>query len=106
MHLRNSSLASLIVSSVRNLLVALPIAGAVLPTFAQTVYEEQSKLIRAPKSYTRLGDNLFGDKVNLYTGSLEFIQTDVSLPGNSALPVSVGRRLIVGDFPVDRTLFG
>jgi hypothetical protein len=44
--------------------------------------------------------------VNLYTGSLEFIQTDVSLPGNSALPVSVGRRLIVGDFPVDKALFG
>jgi hypothetical protein len=27
-----------------------------------------------------LGTDLFGDKVNLYTGALAFTQTDVSLP--------------------------
>jgi len=37
-----------------------------------------------------------GDKVNLYTGGLEFSQTDVSLPGNNSLAVSVGRRYTMG----------
>lgn len=32
----------------------------------------------------------------IYTGTIEFLQTDVSLKGNNALPVSVGRRLVVG----------
>lgn len=74
-------------------LLALP-AGQ-----AQTVgsnYFEQGKLVRAGEAVGTLGADLFGDKVNLYTGTVEFIQTDVSLPGNSALPVSVGRRLATG----------
>ena len=72
---------------------------AVSPTQAQgvaSVYAEQGKLIRAGEAVGTLGADLFGDKVNLYTGTVEFIQTDVSLPGNNALPVSVGRRLATG----------
>ncbi len=61
-----------------------------------TVFTEQGKLIRAPQAVTTLGADLFGDKVNLYTGRLEFIHNDVSLPGNSSLPVAVGRRLSTG----------
>lgn len=96
---------------IRAFFLALPAALAVHASSAadpdeQTYYQEQSKLIRSPNSFARLGDDLFGDKVNLYTGSLEFIQTDVSLTGNSSLPVSVGRRLVVGQAPVNGTLFG
>jgi YD repeat-containing protein len=78
------------------------------PSRAQsdTFYTEQNKLIRAPQAYTRLGADLFGDKVNLYTGSLEFIQTDVSIPGNNMLPVSVGRRLATGIDAINGALFG
>ena len=68
-------------------------------TQAQTVgsnYFEQGKLIRAGEAVGTLGADLFGDKINLYTGTVEFIQTDVSLPGNNALQVSVGRRLATG----------
>ena len=57
-----------------------------------TVYLEQGQLVRANKNIKALGNDLMGDKVGLYTGSLEFSHTDVSLPGNNALPVSVGRR--------------
>lgn len=74
-------------------LLALPASQA------QTVgsnYFEQGKLIRAGEAVGTLGADLFGDKINLYTGTVEFIQTDVSLPGNNALPVSVGRRLATG----------
>lgn len=52
--------------------------------------------MRAPRAIGVLGDDLFGDKVNFYTGSLDFTQLDVSIPGNSALPVAVGRRLRPG----------
>jgi hypothetical protein len=71
-----------------------------------TTYTEQSKLIRAPNAMTRLGADLFGDKVNLYTGSLEFIQNDVSLPGNSSLPVGVGRHIKVGEERLVNAQFG
>ena len=77
---------------VRRLLsVSTTIAFATGYASAQvSVYSEQGKLFRAPDAITTLGANLFGDKVNLYTGGLEFVQTDVSLPGNNSLPVSVG----------------
>ena len=83
----------------------LAILLAYPPAFAQTtpssqgetVLSEQGKLIRAPQALGVLGTDLFGDKVNFYNGSLEFVQTDVSLPGNNSLPVAVGRRLVVGD---------
>ena len=39
-----------------------------------------------------LDENLFGDSINHYTGRTEFAVTDVSLPGNSALPVAFARR--------------
>lgn len=71
-----------------------------------SVYQEDNKLIRAPRSIARLGDDAFGDKVSLYTGSLEFVQTDLSIPGNNALPVSVGRRLQTGRYSANVGAFG
>lgn len=71
-----------------------------------STYQQQGKLIRAPRDVARLGADLFGDKVNLYTGALEFVHNDISLPGNNALPVSVGRRLVVGQEGNDNALFG
>ena len=35
--------------------------------------------------------DLLGDRIDLYTGSLSFYHTDVSLPGNNGLTVAVGR---------------
>jgi hypothetical protein len=61
-----------------------------------TVYIEQGQLVRANKTIQALGNDLMGDKVGLYTGSLEFVQTDVSIPGNDALPVAVSRRYEAG----------
>ena len=37
-------------------------------------------------------NNLMGDSVDLATGSLAFSQTDISLPGNSALEVAIRRK--------------
>ncbi|MBQ5963320.1 hypothetical protein [Massilia sp. ZL223] len=80
--------------------------ASMLSAHAATTYSEQEKLIRAPRAFTALGTGLFGDKVNLYTGNLEFIQTDVVIPGNSPLRVGVGRRLEAGRDAVTGGLFG
>jgi hypothetical protein len=52
------------------------------------------------------GRGLFGESVNLYNGKLEFAHTDVSLPGNDALPVAVGRRISAGENPMEGKAFG
>lgn len=73
-------------------------AAGISSSGAQSVYTESGKLIRANESLVALGNDMFGDRVSLYQGSLEFQQTDISLPGNSALPVSVGRRHAASGF--------
>lgn len=60
-----------------------------------TIPSEYGKLLQSRTAVASLGSNLFGDEVNLYDGSLQFSQTDVSLPGNSPLQVGVGRRFNV-----------
>jgi len=64
------------------------------------------KLPTAPDSVAAYGPDLFGDKASLYNGSLEFEQTDISLPGNSALPVALTRRYSPGRHPVVRGQLG
>jgi hypothetical protein len=67
---------------------------------------EQYKSIRAPHATASIGNDLFGDSNNLYNGSLEFTQTDVSIPGNNALPVAVGRRISTGSVVLGGRPFG
>ncbi|MDE2628029.1 MAG: hypothetical protein KGL99_12825, partial [Burkholderiales bacterium] len=67
--------------------------GGTGTTPVKTAYFEQGLLVRAGETVAALGPNLMGDGINEYNGSLEFNNTDVSLPGNSALPVMIGRRL-------------
>lgn len=71
---------------------------AVVTAHAQEInaFRHQVDLIKAPEANLRLGNNLFGDQINLYTGSVSFKHTDVSLRGNDALDMSIGRRLTVG----------
>ncbi|MDX2298230.1 MAG: hypothetical protein NW204_00740, partial [Xanthomonadaceae bacterium] len=60
-------------------------------------WEEYGKLIDARKSVATLGPALFGDQASLENGALSFSQTDVSLPGNSALPVAFTRAYTVSN---------
>ncbi|MES2320502.1 MAG: RHS repeat-associated core domain-containing protein [Pseudomonadota bacterium] len=61
-----------------------------------TVTSERHKLINAPNAVSTVGPDMFGDNVNIYTGSLGFAQTDVSIPGNNNLRVAAGRTLATG----------
>jgi hypothetical protein len=60
-------------------------------------FEEYGKTTRAAQQVSPLGDNAFGDNVSLYNGATEFDATDMSIPGNNALPVALARRFIVDD---------
>jgi hypothetical protein len=42
-----------------------------------TVFAEQEKLVRAGEAVSAYGPELLGDRVNLYSGKLEFSHTDV-----------------------------
>ncbi len=83
-------------SAVRIALVASTVCLVGSAQAQTSLYGEHDKLIRADRTVGTLGADLFGDKVNFYNGTLEFTQTDISLPGNNALPVSIGRRLVPG----------
>ena len=66
-------------------------AGQVNPDIG-TYVGDYSKKISAAREMRTLDENLFGDSINNYTGRTEFSVTDVSLPGNSGLPVAFARR--------------
>jgi len=55
-------------------------------------YKRQS----AEGRLTAYGDDIMGDAIDPHTGSLSFQHTDVSIPGNFALPVSVSRKRAPG----------
>ncbi|MFZ3286379.1 MAG: hypothetical protein WA191_05975 [Telluria sp.] len=84
------------------------LAATSLAVHAQDVsaQQEQVKNIKAPEATLKAGSDLFGDSANLYTGGLEFTQTDVTLPGNNTLPVAIGRRLNPGSVAPGGRPFG
>lgn len=55
---------------------------------AQSSYD---KSIKSAESIEALDNNVFGDSINYYSGSLSFNVTDLAIPGNSALDMSVAR---------------
>jgi RHS repeat-associated protein len=53
----------------------------------------------AEERLTVFGEDMFGDQIDPHTGGISFLHTDVSLPGNSGLDVSISRRRIQGVLP-------
>ncbi len=60
-------------------------------------YQEFGKRIKAASAVAPLEGNMFGDEISLYNGATSFSVVDISVPGNSALPVEVRRKLIIED---------
>lgn len=60
-----------------------------------TYQDDYAKKVEAARTLSPLADNIFGEEINDYVGSLEFAVTDVSIPGNSTLKVEFRRRLRV-----------
>lgn len=86
----------LVVPAVLALLVPLS-ASASTNYSGVDSYEEYGQRIHKSQSVSPLTDTLFGDSVSLYSGQTTFDATDVSIPGNNALPVALSRRLEIVD---------
>lgn len=54
-------------------------------------YQEYDKRLRAAEQVAPLTSDVFGEQVNLYDRSASFEHVEISLPGNSALPVELRR---------------
>ncbi|TAK55382.1 MAG: RHS repeat protein, partial [Gammaproteobacteria bacterium] len=61
------------------------------------VADEYARQVTAAQTIEALGPELFGERTDHFSGRTEFIATDVSLPGNDALPVRIGRRFVAED---------
>ena len=83
-------------------------AGGGGSSFAQdiTIFALQGKLVRGSQNITALDAGALGDRVNPYTGALEFVQADVDLPGSSLLEVALVRKRIAVRDPVISGQFG
>lgn len=69
-------------------------------TQAQSAYDGYTHRIRTASTIEKLSPNLFGDTTNLLDGSTTFSVTDVVVPTNGTVPLSIGRRFSVdGQFP-------
>lgn len=73
---------------------ALSQTGAPLTSSQAGVFYEDR--LKGLGELTSLGNDLFGDRISLYTGGMQFTQVDVDLPGNNALPVRFSRTLKMG----------
>jgi RHS repeat-associated protein len=64
---------------------------------AQAVFEEarHAEPLRGATDVRVIDEAAFGENIGLQRGAVEFLQTDIDLPGNDALPVRVQRRLVV-----------
>ncbi len=83
------------------------------PSFAQPSFDvsfqrDYAKLVKSGESPSALDGGLFGESVNLSTGATEFKATDVDVPGNFPIPMSIGRRFSVESRgnPLTRYPFG
>lgn len=82
--------------------IGLLLCAAAVSTEAQTPkYGVHEKAIERVNEARDIGplkiDGMFGDNLSMYNGSVDFAVTDVSIPGNSGLPVEVRRRFNVVD---------
>jgi hypothetical protein len=64
---------------------------------AQTIPDEYNKKIASHSELGTLTGDFAGDRIDMSSGSLEIVQTDIDLPGNNALPVRVARRFEPAD---------
>jgi hypothetical protein len=78
-------------------LSALTCASLTAHSQGRSVWEDFSTQMSGSDHSGNLGPDLFGDSTDLYTGATQFLVTDVSIPGNSALSVALQRSLEASD---------
>ena len=72
-------------------------ASTALAQDAILPYREYAKRTDAAQKVGPLTDAAFGANVSLYNGSTSFRAVDISLGGNSAVPVQLARTVLIDD---------
>jgi len=68
-------------------LAPVPASAQIVPTWRQ----EYDKRLKYGDLVEPLKGEIFGEQVNLYDGSISFKATDISIPGNGSLPMTLSR---------------
>lgn len=68
-------------------LAPVPASAQIVPTWRQ----EYDKRLKYGDLVEPLKGEIFGEQVNLYDGSISFKATDISIPGNGGLAISLSR---------------
>ena len=71
-----------------------------------SIRKEYGEKIKAAQTISPLGADAFGNSTNDATGQTMFVNVDIDLPGNSALPVRFGRRLAIEPRYIEEELGG
>ena len=74
-------------------LAPVGVSAQIVPTWRQ----EYDKRLKYGDIVEPLKGEIFGEQVNLYDGSISFKATDVSIPGNGSLTMTLGRSYRDGD---------
>jgi len=61
------------------------------------VHEKHIERLNEAQKIAPLGVDAFGDQISYYSGGLSFNTVDISLPGNSGLPVELRRKFAIED---------
>lgn len=84
-----------------SLFLAVAIAG--LPDAkAQAIIDQYNHRLQSSQTVSPLGPDLFGDQVDMRDGNTTFSVTDVQVPSNGSIPISIGRNLVVSAQYQDR----
>jgi len=74
------------------------LAAAMFPAVSalasKGVWEEHEKLIKSSETIGTVGPDVFGEQINFQRGGFSLRVTDVSIPGNNALPVAFSRSFV------------
>lgn len=92
-----TSLGRLALASTTALAMVLALTSGSAVAQTAPLHFEYDKKIQAAQGIGQLGADMFGDNTSASTGQTEFRIVDIDVPGNNALPVSLGRRLVIDD---------
>jgi hypothetical protein len=89
------------------MIVKVPLLFAVVvvglsDTKAQSIIDQYNHRLQSSQFIAPLGPNFFGEQTDMRDGNTTFKVTDVQVPSNGSIPVSVGRTLVVSAQYTDR----
>jgi hypothetical protein len=75
--------------------IALQTSAAMAQTDGLFPFQEYEKSVDAARKITVIEEGGFGEKISQFTGSTQFSSTDIAIPGNNGLPVTLGRKFVI-----------